>query len=201
MLKRSFDFVMSLLGIVLSIPLWLLIWLTITLEDGPPVFYSQQRVGKSGRVFRALKFRSMINDAERDSGPIQALENDPRVTKIGRILRATAMDELPQLINILKGDMSFSGPRALRRMELGAKEDPSKLNIQEVPGYRERLTVRPGLTGLAQVYLPRDAPREKKFWYDRLYIKRQSLSLDINLILLSFWITFRGKWERRASKF
>jgi lipopolysaccharide/colanic/teichoic acid biosynthesis glycosyltransferase len=110
------------------------------------------------------------------------------------------MDELPQLWNILKGDMSFVGPRALRPEELEVKGNSEVLNIEEIPRYRERITVRPGLTGLAQVYLPSDAPRRDKFRYDLLYIKNQSFLFDLKLIFLSFIITFKGKWESRQKK-
>ena len=110
------------------------------------------------------------------------------------------MDELPQLINILKGDMSFVGPRALRPAEFEVKGNPETARIEEIPGYRERQSVTPGLTGLAQVYLPAYAQRQEKFRYDMLYIKKQSFWLDLKLIFLSFWITFRGKWESRDRK-
>jgi lipopolysaccharide/colanic/teichoic acid biosynthesis glycosyltransferase/VanZ family protein len=199
-LKRPFDLALSFLGLVLSSPLWLLFSLLIRLQDRGPVFYEQERVGEDGRIFKALKFRSMIVDAEKVSGAVQAVENDPRVTKIGRILRATAMDELPQLWNIFKGDMSFVGPRALRPQEKEVQGNPDTRAIEDVPGYRERHAVRPGLTGLTQVYLPGDTPRRKKFRYDLLYIRKRSFWLDLKLIALSFWITFRGKWESRASK-
>jgi lipopolysaccharide/colanic/teichoic acid biosynthesis glycosyltransferase len=142
----------------------------------------------------------MIKGAEEAIGPVQAIENDPRVTKVGRLLRATAMDELPQLINILKGDMSFVGPRALRPGELEVHGNPHTVNIEEIPGYKERQSVTPGLTGLAQFYLPTDASRREKFLYDSLYIKEQSFWFDLKLIVLSFWITFRGKWESREKK-
>ncbi|MCX6574869.1 MAG: sugar transferase [Candidatus Aminicenantes bacterium] len=199
-LKRPFDIVISSLGIVLSSPVWLLIALLIWLEDRGPVFYPQDRVGKGGRIFKALKFRSMIKEAEREQGPVQAVENDPRVTKVGRILRATAMDELPQLLNILRGDMSFVGPRALRPHEKEVRANPETKDIEDIPGYQERHEVRPGLTGLTQVYLPGDTPRRNKFRTDLLYIKKRSFWLDMKLIVLSFWITFRGKWESRQAK-
>ncbi|MFZ6017565.1 MAG: sugar transferase [Nitrospirota bacterium] len=199
-MKRLFDIFLSSIGLILSSPLWFLISLAIILENGWPIFYRQERVGKRGRIFKAIKFRSMVKDAEKDVGPVQAVENDLRVTKVGMILRATAMDELPQLWNILKGDMSFVGPRALRPEELEVRGNPEILSIEEVAGYEKRLTVRPGLTGLAQVYLPSDAPRRDKFRYDFLYIKNQSFLLDLKLIFLSFWITFRGKWESREKK-
>jgi lipopolysaccharide/colanic/teichoic acid biosynthesis glycosyltransferase/VanZ family protein len=199
-LKRPFDISLSFFGLVLSSPFWLLFSLLIRLQDCGPVFYAQERVGKDGRIFKALKFRSMIMNAEKDRGPVQAVENDPRVTKIGRILRATAMDELPQLWNIFRGDMSFVGPRALRPNEKEVHGNPDTRAIEDIPGYHQRHAVRPGLTGLTQVYLPGDTPRRKKFRYDLLYIRKRSFWLDLKLIVLSFWITFRGRWESRANK-
>lgn len=199
-LKRPFDFLLSLTGIIVSSPLWVLFGLLIVLEDGLPIFYFQERVGKGGKIFKAMKFRSMIRDAEKDTGPVQAVENDPRITRIGKLLRATAMDELPQLINILKGDMSFVGPRSLRPKEKEVYGNPDETSIEDVRGYKERLAVRPGLTGVAQVYLPTDALRKEKFRYDLDYIKNQSFLFDLKLIILSFWITFRGKWQSREKK-
>jgi len=200
MLKRLFDICLSSIGIIGSLPLWVLFSLAILIEDGWPIFYLQERVGKNGKILKAIKFRSMIKGAEKETGPVQAVENDPRVTKVGKILRATAMDELPQLINILKGDMSFVGPRALRPEEKEVYGNPGETRIEDIPGYKERLTLRPGLTGIAQVYLPTDALRTEKFRYDLLYIKKQSFLLDLKLFFLSFWITFRGKWESRQKK-
>jgi lipopolysaccharide/colanic/teichoic acid biosynthesis glycosyltransferase len=207
MLKRLFDIFLSSIGLILSSPLWFLFSLAIKLEDRGPVFYKQERMGKDGRIFNALKFRSMIPDAEKGLGAIQAKENDPRVTKVGRFLRATAMDELPQLWNIFRGDMSFVGPRALRPKEIEVREQENRrysfnggIPLEEITGYYARQSVRPGLTGMAQVYLPSDAPRRHKFRYDLLYIKNQSFLLDLKLIFLSFWITFMGKWESRERK-
>ena len=113
-MKRAFDMVLSGAGLLASAPLWGLFGLAIKLEDGGPIFFTQERVGQRGRIFKALKFRSMRPDAEQVVGAVQASENDPRVTRVGRLMRATAMDELPQLWNIFRGDMSFVGPRALR---------------------------------------------------------------------------------------
>ena len=110
------------------------------------------------------------------------------------------MDELPQLLNILKGDMTFVGPRALAPKEIEQRGSRHLLAIQDIPGYIERHLVRPGLTGIAQVYAPRDVMRRQKFRYDRLYIKKQSFGLDLWLIVVSFWISLRGKWESRANK-
>jgi lipopolysaccharide/colanic/teichoic acid biosynthesis glycosyltransferase len=111
------------------------------------------------------------------------------------------MDELPQLVNILKGDMSFVGPRALRPGEIEATGDGTVVSMEEIAGYRERTAVQPGLTGIAQIYAPRDVARRHKFRYDRVYVKRRSFWLDIRLILLSFWISMRGTWEHRQRKF
>jgi lipopolysaccharide/colanic/teichoic acid biosynthesis glycosyltransferase len=198
--KRAFDAALAFVGLVISLPLWLLFAAGIKLEDGGPVFFVQDRVGQDGRVFRALKFRSMHVDAEHATGPLQARHGDSRVTRVGRVMRATAMDELPQLWNIFRGDMSFVGPRALRPGEI-EMDGGSPVPLEAVPGYLDRILVRPGLTGVAQVYAPRDISRRSKFRYDRLYIRRRSFGLDVRLILLSFWISFRGTWESRDRKY
>lgn len=199
-LKRPFDILVSFLGIIGSLPLWFLFSLLIWLEDRGPVIYTQERVGKKGRLFKALKFRSMIQEAEKEDGPVQATENDPRVTKTGKLLRKTAMDELPQLVNILKGDMSFVGPRALRPQEKEVNGEGRIIELKQIPGYQNRSAVSPGLTGLSQIFLPADAPRRKKFRYDSLYIRKRSFWFDLKLIVLSFWITFRAKWESSQEK-
>jgi lipopolysaccharide/colanic/teichoic acid biosynthesis glycosyltransferase len=165
------------------------------------VFFRQARVGQNGSVFTVLKFRSMVVHAERDHGPRQAAADDARVTRIGRLMRATAMDELPQLVNIFKGDMSFVGPRALVPGEIETGGDGRLIPMETIEGYRARTAVQPGLTGIAQIYAPRDVTRRHKFRYDRLYVKRRSFWLDIRLILLSFWISMRGTWEHRQRKF
>jgi len=198
--KRALDVALAGTGLILSSPLWAVLALAIKWEDGGPVFFSQERAGEGGRVFRVWKFRSMITDAEKHVGAIQAIEHDPRVTRIGRIMRSTAMDELPQLWSIFIGDMSFVGPRALRPGEIEVLGDGRMEALEEVPGYEHRARVRPGLTGVAQIYAPRDVPRRYKFRYDRIYVERQSFWLDLRLIATSFWITFRGRWETRESK-
>ena len=132
-MKRAFDMMLAGAGLLGSSPLWAFFGLAIKLEDGGPIFYTQERVGQHGRIFNALKFRSMRPDAEQLTGAVQATENDPRVTRIGRVMRATAMDELPQLWNIFRGDMSFVGPRALRPGE--AEVDGSEVvPIEAIPG-------------------------------------------------------------------
>jgi len=198
-LKRPFDLILSGAGIILSFPIWVVIMGLILLDDGWPVFYCQERVGRRGQRFKVIKFRTMIREAEEAGEPVQATENDPRVTRVGRWLRKTALDELPQLVNIFCGQMSFVGPRALRPQEKEVWGD-KVVPLSQVPGYHRRHQVLPGLTGLAQVYLPADAPRRKKLKYDLLYVKKRSFWLDIKLIILSFWITFRGRWESREKK-
>ena len=199
--KRAFDVALSGLGLLASAPLWALIALAVKLEDGGPVFYGQERSGRHGLPFRVQKFRSMIPDAEAGVGAVQASEHDPRVTRVGRLLRATAMDELPQLWNIFRGDMSFTGPRALRPGEIEVLGTGCVELLEDVPGFGIRASVRPGLTGIAQIFAPRDVPRRVKFRYDFLYVRRQSFWLDVRLVLLSFWITARGRWEARGRKY
>ena len=200
--KRALDLILSGAGLLVSAPLWIVITAAIKADSRGPVFFTQERVGERGRLFRALKFRSMVVDAEEGVGPLQAVERDPRVTRVGRILRATAMDELPQLWNIFRGDMSFVGPRALRPDELEVKGGGANaVALDAIPGFTERSAIRPGLTGLAQIYAPRDVLRRHKFRYDRLYIRRWSFGLDLRLIFLSFWISARGTWEGRGRKF
>ncbi len=199
--KRAFDVALSGTGLLLSAPVWGLIALAIKLEDRGPIFFSQERVGSGGRTFRAMKFRSMIPDAEARVGALQASANDPRITRVGHLMRATAADELPQLWNIFRGDMSFVGPRALRPGEIEVGSGGEHVRLEDVPGFDERCRVRPGLTGIAQIYAPRDITRRHKFQYDRIYLRTQSFWLDLRLIALSFWISFRGTWEARDRKF
>lgn len=200
MVKRAFDVAVSAAGLMVFVPVALLIAVAIKLEDGGPILFTQERVGLNGRVFSAYKFRSMMPDAERFTGAVQATAGDTRVTRVGRLLRATAFDELPQLWNILRGDMSIVGPRPLRPGEADTTADGRHLPLSAIPGYEARHRVRPGLTGLAQVYAPRDLPRTGKFRYDLLYQRRAGFWLDVRLILLSFWITLRGRWEHREPK-
>ena len=199
--KRGLDIALSGAGLVLSAPFWPIIAAAIKIDSRGPVFYGQSRVGEAGRHFKVWKFRSMITDAEHGRGPLQADANDPRITRFGRLLRATAMDELPQLWNIFCGDMSVVGPRALRPEEIEVDGGGAAVPLDAVPGFAQRCTVPPGLTGIAQIYAPRDVSRRQKFRFDLLYIRRRSLLLDVRLILLSFWITVRGAWEAREKKF
>jgi lipopolysaccharide/colanic/teichoic acid biosynthesis glycosyltransferase len=198
-LKRTFDILLAGTMLTLSSPIWLAIAIVIMLEDGRPVFFPQRRWGIGGTTFSALKFRSMWKSSEQTRS-VQAEHQDPRITKSGRFLRACALDELPQIWNIFRGDMSFVGPRALPVNEIQSSTEARELSDEAIPGFRERLAVRPGLTGIAQIYADRDIPRARKFRYDILYIRRRDFWMDLRLILLSFYISFLGRWEVRGGK-
>ena len=200
LLKRGFDVLLALVMLILSSPVWAAIALLILLDDGRPVFFAQDRWGLGAKHIRVLKFRTMAKDAVDVHGVRLAQEEDARVTRLGRVLRRMGLDELPNLLAILGGEMSFVGPRALAVDEVVREIDGRFHSYEQVPGFRERLQVRPGLTGLATVYLPRDASPRRKFAYDRLYIRRWSFGLDLKLVVLSFFISFLGRWERRTRK-
>jgi len=197
-LKRIFDCVFAGLGLVFGSFLWPLISLLIWLEDGRPILFRQERIGRNGKSFFLLKFRTMWKDAQ-GVGLVVDRDFDPRVTRTGRLLRATALDELPQLLNIFRGDMSFVGPRALP-LKVDDHEATRYRTIEDVEGYEVRASVRPGLTGIAQIFAPKTAPRRAKFKYDLFYIKRWSFGLDLRLVAMSVSISLRGKWEKRTHK-
>ena len=199
-LKRPFDFLLASLGLLFSAPLWPLIALAIKLEDRGPVFYMQERWGRGGRVIRVRKFRSMVTHADAAYGKVPAREGDPRVTRTGVVLRRMGLDELPNLLSIWRGDMSLVGPRALAIGETYRTPDGVLVRYEDVPGFRERLGVRPGLTGLATIYLAKDAHPRERFALDVKYVNTQSLALDVRLVVLSLWISIRGRWETRAAK-
>lgn len=192
-LKKPFDFLFSLLGIIISFPVWLLIALAIYLEDGFPIIFSQMRLGVNEKKFKIYKFRSMVKDAELNTGPVWAYKKDYRITKVGKILRETKLDELPQLFNILLGDMSFVGPRA-ERPELVSEFR------KMIPGFDYRLRVRPGLTGIAQIYGHYNTHPRNKLRYDLVYINNQSLWLDIKLLLATIWYTFTLRWDTKEKR-
>ena len=177
--KRAMDIAMSLIGIVLTAPIMVMVAALVRMTSPGPVIYQQQRVGKNGRVFTLYKFRSMRNDAEKHTGAVWATAGDTRVTPIGRFLRKARLDELPQFWNVLRGDMSFVGPRP---------ERPEFVNelTRQIPFYGERHTVRPGLTGWAQVTFRYGATVEdsmEKLQCDLFYIKNLSIALDLFVIL------------------
>ena len=193
--KRSFDLVLLGAAHLFLLPLWLILWIVIpTLiwtSDRGPVFYRQERMGKDGKIFTVLKFRTMVKDADR-LGPAWTSAGDHRITKVGKFLRRSALDELPELISVLWGDMSLVGPRPLDVSEHRRFE-------KQVPGFSERLRVVPGLTGLAQVY-DRSDDASDKFRYDIEYIQRMSPWLDLKLILISAWNTATARWDGRSGK-
>lgn len=199
-LKRPLDVTLSSLMLILSAPVSLLIALAIKLEDRGPIFYRQERWGRGGSRFRAYKFRTMIPHSDQVFGIKQATENDARITRVGRVLRAMGLDELPQMISIFRGEMSLVGPRALAVGEILHDENGCRVNYEEIPDFWKRLSVRPGLTGVTTIYKAKDISPRKKFRYDFLYIRKQSFWLDLRLIVMSFWISFRGKWEHRERK-
>lgn len=200
LLKRPFDFVVAGIGLLLSAPLWAIIALAIKLDDGGPIFYEQERWGRNGSVFRVRKFRTMIANADARFGARPAQQNDARVTRPGRWLRASGMDELPQLLSICKGDMSLVGPRALAIGEKYRDDSGVDVAYNDVPGFNERLRVRPGLTGLATIYLPKDAHPRERFEVDLQYVRNPSFLRDVRLVMASLWISLRGKWETRGQK-
>jgi sugar transferase (PEP-CTERM system associated) len=187
--KRLFDLFASLLIFIISSPIMLITAICIYIEDGAPVFYRQERVGKDGHPFMVLKFRSMWNDAEKGMNPQWAQTNDPRVTRVGRIVRKLRIDELPQILNVLKGEMSFVGPRPERPFFV------EKL-CEEVPYYNERHTIKPGITGLAQVRYQYGASVEdsvQKLQYDLYYVKNNSLFLDFLIMIETLQVVLFGK--------
>ena len=181
--KRAMDIVLSSLALlVFALPM-AGVAIAIKLEDGGPVFYKQKRMTRGGREFDILKFRSMIVDAEKYAGAVLATENDPRITKVGKFIRATRLDEIPQILNILKGDMSVVGPRPERKVLA------DKIR-EEVPEFDYRLKVRGGLTGYAQIYGKYNTSSYDKLRLDLMYIENYSLLLDIKLIILTLRIIF-----------
>ncbi|TAN79522.1 MAG: TIGR03013 family PEP-CTERM/XrtA system glycosyltransferase [Gallionella sp.] len=190
--KRIFDLLASLVILIVSLPVMLITAICIFVEDRSPIFYRQERVGLDGRNFMVLKFRSMRNDAEMVGKPQWASENDPRTTRIGRIIRKLRIDELPQIINVLKGEMSFVGPRPERPFFV-------KQLCEEVPYYDVRHSIKPGITGWAQVRYQYGASVEdaiQKLQYDLYYVKNNSLFLDIIILMDTVQVVLFGKGSR-----
>jgi len=192
MIKRSFDVIASLVLITLTLPIVLLAMLAIALESGRPVFYRQERVGQGGTTFEILKLRTMVRDAEHDGRPRWAAPNDSRVTSVGRFLRLTRIDELPQLINVLRGQMSFVGPRPERPFFV-------RHLLEDIPYYDVRHSVKPGITGWSQVRYQYGASVEDslmKLEYDLYYVKNHSLFLDLLILIDTVQVVLLGKGAR-----
>ncbi len=185
--KRPFDLTIVILSHLFLLPLWALLWtlipLAIKLDDGGPVFYVQTRLGQNGKRFKIIKFRSMIRDAEHYTGPVWAVNGDRRITRVGRILRKTHLDEMPQIINVIKGDLSLVGPRPERPVLA------EQFSLQ-VAGFSQRLRVKPGITGLAQVRGRYSTLPCNKLKYDNLYIKTMSPWTDVRLLFCTAWVVF-----------
>ena len=179
--KRPVEFCLAVAAIIVCSPLLVAIALVIWLEDRGHAFHTQERVGQGGKLFKMYKFRSMREAGKPEEALPWTEKNDPRVTRVGRILRKTGLDELPQLFNIARGDMSFVGPRP---------ESPelARQFSRENPQYELRHAVRPGLTGLAQVYREYDTPAMEKLDFDLRYVRDQSLLLDVKVMLLTVWV-------------
>jgi len=186
--KRIMDLLLSTVAIIILSPLCLLVAILIKLTSPGPVFYSQTRSGKDGKHFEIYKFRTMRTDAEKNSGPVWAKAQDSRITPIGNFLRKSRIDEIPQFINVLKGDMSVIGPRPERPMFVKQLES-------QIGDYRKRLSVKPGITGLAQVHHRYDesiTDVRKKVKYDILYIKNICFLTDLRIILRTFKVVLTG---------
>ena len=190
--KRALDVVLAGAGLVLALPLMLVVAAAVRLDSRGPALFRQARVGQGGRIFVLNKFRSMRVDAERASGATWATAGDPRVTRVGRLLRTTRLDELPQLVNVLLGHMSFIGPRPER-------PEFVQLLQRQIPFYRERLSVKPGLTGWAQIRYPYGASvadAVEKLQFDLYYIKNLSLFLDLLILLGTIQVVLFGRGAR-----
>ena len=190
--KRLFDVLASGLLLICTLPVMVVTAIVIKLHDGGPIFYGQDRVGQGGRVFEILKFRSMRSDAERDGKPKWAKSNDDRITPIGRFIRRTRIDELPQIINVLRGEMSFVGPRPERPYFV-------RQLVQDIPFYAARHSVKPGITGWAQVRYPYGASLDdasQKLQYDLYYVKNHSLFLDLLILVETVEVVLWGKGAR-----
>lgn len=189
MIKRAFDLIASILALPFAIILVVIFGLLTKLEDGGSVFYTQVRVGKNLKEFKIFKIRSMKMNAEASTGSVWAEKDDPRITRIGRITRKYRIDELPQFINVIMGQMSIIGPRP-ERLDLTLKFN------EEIPGFVERLSVKPGITGLAQVSGGYDISAEEKLRFDRKYINNLSLRNEVKILWLTIKVVLTGDGAR-----
>jgi exopolysaccharide biosynthesis polyprenyl glycosylphosphotransferase len=187
--KKIFDLVLGIIFIILGSPIMLFAAIAIKLDDGGPVVYLQERVGKNGKIFNVVKFRTMQLDAEKSTGPVLAEDDDPRITAVGKALRRLRIDEMPQILNVLRGQMSFIGPRP---------ERPFFVNRfrEEIEGYNERQRVLPGITGLAQINGGYATTPQLKLKYDLMYVYHQSFLLDLQVIAETIKVVLTGRGAR-----
>jgi exopolysaccharide biosynthesis polyprenyl glycosylphosphotransferase len=193
LMKRLLDLSLAAFALVFVLPLFPIIALAVRLSSPGPIFYVQKRTGLNGKPFTLWKFRTMVQDAEKLTGPVLASENDPRVTKVGRFLRATRLDELPQIFNVIKGDMSFVGPRPERPFFV-------QQFCETIPEYKFRLKVKPGITGLAQVQGKYDTDPADKLRYDLYYIRNYSPLLDLQIIFQTLRVMLTPEAARGTRK-
>ena len=184
--KRALDIIFSLLLLTIASPIMLIAAIAVKVEDGGDVFFKQARVTRGGKVFNIVKFRSMVMNAEKDGKPRPAIEGDPRITRVGRFIRKTRIDELPQLFNILAGQMSLVGPRAERVEHV-------ELYTKKIPEFKYRLSVKAGLTGYAQIYGKYNTSAQDKLLLDLLYIEKQSLVVDAKIMFLTIKTVFTSE--------
>ncbi len=191
--KRPLDLALALVGLVLTAPLWPLIAAAIWFEDPGPILFVKNSVGRGGATFRQLKFRSMVCAAEALTGPVPTYAGDPRTLWVGRILRRTGLDELPQTINILRGEMSLVGPRPLRTVVIHGY-------LAQWPQFVERHRVRPGITGLSQVRAGYAVEPLDRLRYDQEYIRTMSARRDLEIMLWTLWVVVRATWRHKSSQ-
>jgi lipopolysaccharide/colanic/teichoic acid biosynthesis glycosyltransferase len=184
--RRIFEISFSLAILVLMSPLSLLAMLAIVIESPGSPFFTQRRLGKNGREFLVIKLRTMVPDAERFCGPKLAEKDDTRITRVGRVLRMMRIDELPQFLNVIRGEMSIVGPRPER-------PEIHESIIEAVPAYRRRLAVKPGITGLAQIRGDYHIDFRHKLRYDLLYIRNKSITLDLKIMAMTLWVVLARK--------
>lgn len=187
--KRLMDIILSFLILALTLPLLILVAIAIKIESKGPVFFLQERVGMLGKVFKIVKFRSMYHNAEKKTGPVWSTKDDPRITKVGKFIRKVRIDEIPQVINVFKGEMSLIGPRPERPYFVD-------LLAKEIPYYRRRLRVKPGITGWAQVRHKYDESLDDvkaKVRYDLFYIENMSLRMDLKILIRTIFVVLLGK--------
>jgi lipopolysaccharide/colanic/teichoic acid biosynthesis glycosyltransferase len=187
--KRCFDLLVAITGALFSLPVWAIISFLIWFEEPGPLLFIKNSVGYGGRNFHQFKFRSMVRDAERETGPILSTEDDVRLLKIGHVLRKAALDELPQLLNIIRGEMSFVGPRPQRTVLV-------REYLQVMPEYSERHAVAPGISGLAQVVGSYYISPRQKLRLDRLYVRHANLGFDLKLLVIAFLVVFYLRWKK-----
>ncbi|WP_229735366.1 sugar transferase [Halobacillus andaensis] len=191
-MKRAFDLTIASLLLIISSPVFLFLYVLIPLHSKGPALYKQERLGYKAQPYYIYKFRSMVQDAELNTGPVLASEKDPRITSVGKVIRAMRLDELPQLLNVLKGEMSLIGPRPERDYFVEQFKE-------EIPEYEYRFNVKPGITGLAQIYSNYTTEVENKLRYDLIYARQYTLSMDLKILFQTLLVMVNHKQAKGTS--